>query len=125
MTPSENLVILLGRLGKDPEYFNSTAGKTIGKFSLATEESWKDSSGEYQSRTTWHDIVAFGGLADAMKKCNLSKGHQAYLTGKIKKDKYTDKDGVERVSVQVEAQTMRFLTPKDKSAAPSAGEPPF
>ena len=123
MTPSENLVILLGRVGKDPEYFNTSAGKTIAKFSLATEESWKDGNGEYQSRTTWHNIVAFGGLAEATRKCNVSKGHQVYLTGKIKKDKYTDKEGIERESVQVEAESMRFLTKKEKTE--STTDAPF
>ena len=105
MAGSINKVILLGRLGADPEIRMSQDGKKIAKFSLATSESWKDKqSGEKKEKTEWHKIVIFSsGLADITEKY-LKKGSLIYIEGQISTRKYTDQSGIEKYITEIVLQ---------------------
>ena len=103
-----NKVQLIGNLGADPEVKTSAGGATFGKFSLATSESFKDKEGQKQTRTEWHRVTCFGRLAEIVGE-HLTKGRQVFVEGSLRTDKYTDKDGVERYSTGVIANTIKFL----------------
>lgn len=105
MAGSINKVILLGRLGADPEIRVSQDGKKIARFSLATSESWKDKlSNEKKEKTEWHKIVIFSvGLAEISEKY-LKKGSLIYIEGQISSRKYTDQSGVEKYITEIVLQ---------------------
>jgi len=105
MAGSINKVILLGRLGADPEIRMSQDGKKIAKFSLATSESWKDKqSGEKKEKTEWHKVIIFSsGLADITEKY-LKKGSLIYIEGQVSTRKYTDQAGVEKYITEIVLQ---------------------
>ena len=105
MAGSINKVILLGRLGADPEIRMSQDGKKIAKFSLATSESWKDKqSGEKKEKTEWHKIIIFSsGLADITEKY-LKKGSLIYIEGQVSTRKYTDQSGTEKYITEIVLQ---------------------
>ena len=105
MAGSINKVILLGRLGADPEIRMSQDGKKIAKFSLATSESWKDKqSGEKKEKTEWHKVIIFSsGLADITEKF-LKKGSLIYIEGQISTRKYTDQSGIEKYITEIVLQ---------------------
>jgi len=107
---SVNRVILVARLGKNPETRFDKGGKPVCTFSVATSENWKDKDGNKQEETTWHDIVVFGPLADVCQKY-LVKGKQVYLEGRIKKDSY-EKDGVTVYTSKVILNQMQMLGSK-------------
>ena len=89
---SLNKVILIGNLGKDPEIRYTQGGDPIANFSLATNESWTDKSGQKQERTEWHRVEVFGKPAQVVRDY-LTKGRQVYIEGSIRYDEWTDKDG--------------------------------
>ena len=103
-----NKVILVGTLGKDPEVRDSQSGGAITSVSLATNEKWKDKNGEMQERTEWHRVKFFGRLAEIAGEY-LKKGGQCYVEGKLRTEKYTDKQGVERYSTDIIADEMMLL----------------
>ncbi len=105
MAGSVNKVILLGRLGGDPEVRVSQDGSKIARFSLATGESWKDkNTNEKKERTDWHKIVIFSpGLSEIVEKF-LKKGSLIYLEGQIRTRKYSDQAGVEKTTTEVVLQ---------------------
>jgi single-strand DNA-binding protein len=104
-----NKVILVGNLGNDPEVRYSQAGMAMTSISIATSESWKDkTSGEQQERTEWHRVKFFGRLAEIAGEY-LKKGGQVYIEGKLRTDKYTDKNGVEKYSTDIIADEMQML----------------
>ncbi len=105
MAGSVNKVILLGRLGGDPEVRVSQDGSKIARFSLATGESWKDkNTNERKERTDWHKIVIFSpGLSDVVEKF-LKKGSLVYLEGQIRTRKYSDQAGVEKFTTEIVLQ---------------------
>lgn len=103
-----NKVILVGTLGKDPEVRYSQSGGAITSVSLATNEKWKDKNGEMQERTEWHRVKFFGRLAEIAGEY-LKKGGQCYVEGKLRTEKYTDKQGVERYSTDIIADEMMLL----------------
>lgn len=103
-----NKVILVGTLGKDPETRYSQSGGAITSASLATNEKWKDKNGEMQERTEWHRVKFFGRLAEIAGEY-LKKGGQCYVEGKLRTEKYTDKQGVERYSTDIIADELMLL----------------
>ena len=107
-----NKVILLGRLGQDPELKHTPSGAAVCNFSIATTETYKDKSGQKQEKTEWHKIVVWGKVAEL---CNqyLSKGKQALVEGKIQTRSWDDKDGNKRYTTEVNATSVQFLSPKD------------
>jgi single-strand DNA-binding protein len=107
-----NKVILVGNLGKDPELRYTPNGTAVATFPLATSSRWKDSSGEFQEKTDWHRIVAWGRQAEV---CNeyLKKGSQVYVEGKIQYRSFEDKDGNKRFITEVIARLVRMLGRKE------------
>jgi len=125
MSSSVNRVILLGRLGQDPEVRFTPGGQAVCNFSLATDEEWKGKDGEKQKRTEWCRIVVWGKLAELCGEY-LKKGRQAYVEGRLQTREY-EKDGQRRFSTEIIASTVVFLGGKDGGrSAPQEGrsEPP-
>lgn len=103
-----NKVILIGRLGKDPETRFMPNGDAVCNFSVATSESWKDQNGQRQERIEWHNITMYRRLAEIAGQY-LKKGSQVYLEGKIQTRKYQGKDGIERTAYDIIANEMKML----------------
>lgn len=106
---SVNKVLLIGRLGSNPEVRYTGGGAAVANFNIATSESWNDkNSGQRQERTEWHRIVVWGKLAEL---CNqyLSKGRQVYVEGRLQTRQWDDKDGNKRYTTEVVANTVQFL----------------
>ena len=103
-----NKVILIGRLGKDPETRLMPNGDAVCNFSVATSESWKDQSGQRQERIEWHNITMYRRLAEIAGQY-LKKGSQVYLEGRIQSRKYEGKDGIERTAYDIIANEMKML----------------
>lgn len=103
-----NKVILVGRLGKNPEVRSVGSGNKVANFSIATSESWKDKvTGEKKETTEWHNIVMWRGLAEIAEKY-LHKGDLVYIEGKLKTRSW-EKDGVTRYVTEILADTMTML----------------
>lgn len=105
---SVNKVILVGRLGQNPEMRYTPSGAAVANFSVATNETWVDKSGQKQERTEWHRIVVWGKTAEL---CNqyLAKGRQVYVEGRLQTRQWQDKDGQTKYTTEVQAQTIQFL----------------
>jgi single-strand DNA-binding protein len=110
MAGSINKVILIGRLGKDPEMRFTPSGKAVTNFTMATSEYWNDQGGDRQERTEWHRIVTWGKLAENCAKL-LSKGKQVYVEGRIQTRQWDDRDGNKRYTTEIVASTMQILSP--------------
>ncbi len=118
---SVNKVILVGRLGRDPETRYTSGGQAVANFTLATDESFKDRSGERQKRTEWHRIVLWGKLAEIAQQY-LKKGMLVYIEGRIQTRQWEDKrDGQKRQTTEIVANVMRMLTSRAEGAAMGAG----
>ena len=112
MAGTVNKVILVGRLGKDPEIRSIPSGTSVAKFSLATDERFTDKSGQKQERTEWHNIVAWGKLAEICGQY-LRKGKLVYIEGSIRTDSWDDKEtGVKKYRTEIIANTMQMLDKK-------------
>jgi len=107
-----NKVILIGRLGKDPEVRRLESGTAVAKFSLATDESYKDKDGNKVDQTEWHNIVVWRGQAEIAEKY-LKKGMLIYVEGKLTHREYTDKDNQKKYFTEVVANTFKMLERKD------------
>ncbi len=107
-----NKVTLIGHLGQDPEIRRLENGTPVGRFSLATNESYKDASGELVENTEWHNIVVWRQQAETAERL-LKKGALVYVEGKISYRKYTDKNGVEKMSTDIVANTFRLMGKKE------------
>lgn len=104
-----NKSIIVGSLGADPEVRYSQSGSAMATISVATSESWKDkTTGEQQERTEWHRIKFFGKLAEIAGEY-LKKGSHVYIEGKLRTEKYTDKNGVDKYSTDIIADEMQML----------------
>src|SRR5208282_1720758 len=126
MSGSVNKVILIGRLGKDPEVKYTPSGAAVAKFSLATDESFKDrNTGEKQDRTEWHNIVAWNKLAEICGEY-LTKGKLVYIEGSIRSRQWQDQSGNKRTSYEIIANFMQMLGSKadsDRMASSSVDRP--
>lgn len=116
-----NKVILLGRLGADPQIRYTPTGKATVSFTLATNRVWKDQNGTQQEKTEWHRIVAWGKLAELMAEW-LKKGNLIYLEGRLQTRSYEDQNGVKRWITEVLATDMEMLGGEKKPI--SEAEPP-
>jgi single-strand DNA-binding protein len=106
---SVNKVIIVGNLGRDPETRYMPSGDALTSITVATTDSWKDkTTGEKKEQTEWHRISFFGKLAEIAGQY-LKKGSQVYIEGSLRTRKYTDKDGVEKYSTEIKAETMQML----------------
>jgi single-strand DNA-binding protein len=111
-----NKAILIGRLGKDPEVRYTPDGTMVTNFNLATDEQWKDKSGEKVQKTEWHRIVAFGKLAEICGNY-LVKGKLVFVEGKIQTRSWEDKEGVKRYTTEIVANNMQMLDSKGQTKA--------
>jgi single-strand DNA-binding protein len=119
-----NKVILLGRLGRDPEARTMQSGGKVVSFSVATSESWTDkASGERKEKTQWHRVAIFNEALGSVAERFLKKGSQVYLEGALETRKYTDKDGQERETTEVVLARFRGeLQLVDSRGGESGGE---
>ncbi len=108
MANGVNKVILIGRLGSDPEVRYTTNGGAVANFTMATNDSWVDKSGQKQERTEWHRIVVWGKLGELCGQY-LSKGRQAFVEGRLQTRDWTDKEGAKRYTTEIIAQNIQFL----------------
>lgn len=119
---SVNKVILVGRLGRDPEVRYMPSGDAVANFSVATDEQWRDRNGERQSRTEWHNITLFGKLGEIAGQY-LKKGSQVFIEGRIQSRKYTGKDGVERIAYDIIGSEMKMLGGRNDGGSSGNYEP--
>jgi single-strand DNA-binding protein len=103
-----NKVILVGRLGTDPEVKTISGGNTVARLSLATSENWMDKQGQKQERTEWHRVVVWGKLAELCGKY-LAKGRQVYVEGRLQTRSWEDQQGQKRYTTEIVANTIQFL----------------
>jgi single-strand DNA-binding protein len=114
-----NKVILIGRLGKDPEVRYTPDGTMVTNFNLATDEQRKDKNGEKIQRTEWHRIVTWGKLAEICGNY-LVKGKLVFVEGRIQTRSWEDKEGVKRYTTEIIASNMQMLDSKGQNKAGDA-----
>lgn len=121
MAGSVNKVILVGRLGQDPEVRFTQGGTAVANLRIATDETWKDQSGERQQRTEWHRVVAWSKLADICGQY-LRKGRLVYIEGRLQTRSWEDREGNKRYTTEVRADNMVMLGGRSEEgqAAPAA-----
>jgi single-strand DNA-binding protein len=117
---SVNKVILVGRLGRDPETRYTSGGQAVANFSVATDESYKDRNGERQKRTEWHKIVVWGKQAEIAQQY-LKKGSLVFIEGRIQSREWQDKEGQKRTSFEIVATNFRMLGGRGDGMAAGAG----
>jgi len=108
---SVNKVILVGNIGKDPELKYTNTGSSVANFSLATNERWKDATGEQKEEITWHNIVVWGKQAEFVHKY-LNKGTKIYIEGRLTKRKWTSQTGENRETTEIIAKEIVILSSK-------------
>lgn len=112
---SINKVIIIGFCGRDPENRYMPSGEQVTSIAVATTDRWRDkATGEQKEATEWHRCVFFGKLAEIAGQY-LKKGVQVYIEGKLRTQKYTDKDGIERYQTQIIVNQMQMLGSKQDS----------
>jgi single-strand DNA-binding protein len=116
---SVNRVMLVGRLGRDPETRYTSGGQAVANFSVATDESYKDRNGERQKRTEWHKIVVWGKQAEIAQQY-LKKGALVFIEGRIQSREWQDKEGQKRTSFEIVANNFRMLGGRSDAAAAGA-----
>ena len=121
MAFSVNKIILLGNLGKDADMRYSGEGKAFTRFSMATAESWKGHDGEWEEKTTWHNVIAFGNLAEWAGE--LARGDKVYVEGRIEHREFENEDGEEVKYTQVVAMRIIGLNPKEEGGAKPKPKP--
>ena len=117
---SVNKVLLIGRLGNNPEIRYTNTGTAVANFNLATSENWNDKNGQKQERTEWHRVVVWGKLAELCEKY-LSKGRQCFVEGRLQTRSWDDKDGNKRYTTEIVASTIQFLGGPSAQAGAGAG----
>jgi single-strand DNA-binding protein len=115
-----NKVMLIGRIGRDPEVRYTKSGQAVANFSMATTDTWKDQQGGKQERTEWHKIVCWGKLADFAQNY-LKKGKLIYVEGRMQTRDWTDQQNVKHYTTEVVANTINFMEPRGDS--PQQGRP--
>ena len=104
----KNRVQLIGNLGNAPEVKTTESGKKLVKFSVATDETYQNTNGEKVKETQWHNLVAWGKMADVAEKY-LSKGSEVAVDGKLVNRNYTDKEGVKKYVTEVQVNELLLL----------------
>lgn len=103
-----NKVIVVGRLGSDPESRTVSNGNTVTRLSVATSENWVDKDGQKQERTEWHRVVTWGKLAEICQR-HLGKGRQVYVEGRLQTRSWEDQQGQKKYTTEIVASTVQFL----------------
>jgi single-strand DNA-binding protein len=110
-----NKVLLIGRLGADPEIRYTNSGAPVANFRIATSETWTSKEGKKEEKTEWHKIVAWGKLGELCGEY-LSKGRRVFIEGKIQTRSWDDKNGEKKYMTEIIAQTVQFLDGPSKKA---------
>ncbi|MGE4232773.1 MAG: single-stranded DNA-binding protein [Bacteriovoracia bacterium] len=122
---SVNKVILIGRLGANPDVRYTPGGAAVANFNIATNESWNDKNGQKQERTEWHRVVVWGKLAQLCGEY-LSKGRQVFVEGRLQTRQWQDKDGQTKYTTEVVATGVQFLgaggASADRSSSASSSD---
>lgn len=116
MSRDLNKVMIIGRLGRDPEMRYTPSGRPVTTFSVATSRSWSTVDGERHQETEWFNVVAWGNLAEICKQY-LTKGQQVYIEGRLQTRKWEDKEGNKHSSVEVVANEMMMLGDRRESSS--------
>lgn len=118
---SVNKVIIIGRLGQDPELRYTPGGSAVCAFTVATSDSWTDKSGNKQEHTEWHSVIVWGKMAEL---CNqyLSKGKQVFVEGSNKTRSWDDKDGTKRYKTEIQAKVVQFLDSKSSGSSSKSND---
>ena len=111
-----NKVMLIGNLGKDPEYRHMEGGVMAARFPLATSEYYKNKEGNRVEQTEWHRVIMWRGLAEAAEKINLRKGQQIFIEGKLRYHTW-EKDGVKRTETEIVAENMTLLSRRESNGS--------
>lgn len=116
-------ILIIGRLGADPDIRYTPDGTPVANIRIATDESYKNKGGEKVARTEWHRVVAFGKMAETIGNY-LGKGRQVMIVGKNHTRKWTDQNGVDRYTTEIFASNMRMLDSAKKESTPADTAPP-
>ncbi len=111
MNALKNKVQLIGNLGNAPEVRNTESGKKLVRFSIATNESYRNAKGEKVTETQWHNLIAWGKVADIAEKY-LTKGSEVAIEGKLMNNNYTDKDGNKKYNTEIQVHELLLLGSK-------------
>ncbi len=114
-----NKIMLIGHLGRDPEFNVTPDGTPVAKFSLAVSRTYKSRSGEKKEETEWFNIIAWRQLAETCEKY-LHKGSKVYVDGRFSTRKYTDKENIQRTAIEVTINEMEMLDTKASSGGSSS-----
>ncbi len=124
MTRGLNKVMIIGRLGRDPEMRYTPSGRPVTSFSVAVTRTWKSSEGERNEETEWFNIVAWGSLAEICKQ-HLAKGREVYVEGRLQTRSWEDTDGKKHYRTELGAREMIMLdAPRRNSQEPEAVDEP-
>lgn len=115
-----NKVTLVGNVGKDPDINYIQPDVPLGKFPLATDESFKKNDGNWENRTEWHNIVAWRNTAKYVEN-NIKKGMMIYIEGKIQTRKYQDNQGIDKYITQIVANNIKILNKRDYDKGGQSG----
>lgn len=118
-----NKVMLIGRLGADPEIKYTQSGSPIANLRVATDESYTDRNGQRQEKTEWHTVIAFQRTAEICQQY-LHKGSLVYIEGKLQTRKWQDKTGQDRYSTEIQCQRLQMLERKQEGNAPAQQSAP-
>jgi single-strand DNA-binding protein len=111
MNALKNKVQLIGNLGNAPEVRNTESGKKLVRFSIATNETYRNAKGEKVTETQWHNLIAWGKVADIAEKY-LTKGSEVAIEGKLMNNNYTDKEGVKKYATEIQVHELLLLGSK-------------
>ena len=118
-----NKVMLIGRLGSDPEIKYAQSGTPVANLRIATDESYTDRNGQRQDRTEWHTVIAFQRTAEICQQY-LHKGSLVYIEGKLQTRKWQDKNGQDRYSTEIRVDRLQMLERRQEGNAPAQQSAP-
>lgn len=121
MSRGLNKIMIIGRLGRDPEMRYTPSGKPVTSFTVATSRTWNTSEGERRVETEWFNVVAWGNLAEICKQ-HLSKGQQVYIEGRLQTRNWDDSEGTKHTSIEIVANEMIMLSERRESEGSSESE---
>lgn len=122
MSRGLNKVMIIGRLGRDPEMRYTPSGRPVTTFTVATSRAWSTSEGERRVETEWFNVVAWGNLAEICKQY-LNKGQQVYVEGRLQSRTWDDSEGNKHTSVEIVASEMIMLSERREADSSAENEP--
>ena len=123
MSRGLNKIMVIGRLGRDPEMRYTPSGRPVTSFTVATSRTWNTSEGERRVETEWFNVVAWGNLAEICNQ-HLTKGQQVYVEGRLQTRNWDDAEGTKHTSVEIVANEMIMLSERRETEGTSDAETP-